>query len=288
MKKQEYIDIGIQAWLTPSQIEGVLCRVMGITKEKLFTLKEISSKYIYEIQKAFYDIEHGQPEEYTLETANFYGRDFFVDERVLIPRNDTELLVEEVLKKINLQMYHPESMIYIDVGTGSGCIPASIVLEMHPLKFHKVFALDISPEAIWVARENFSRYSLDQIDLRESNLLHGVFHEETLRGKSLCITANLPYIKNGDHENMDKSVIAHEPNLALYGWEETGFELYEELIKQCFQIKEIYKVPHIHLFIEIGFDQYEHSQKFLQDLWLTFEYFADSANIQRVISIYDF
>lgn len=288
MKKQEYIDIGLELWLTPSQIEWVLCRVMWISKEKFFVLREISSKYIYEVQKTFYDLQNGQPEEYTLETANFYGRDFFIDERVLIPRNDTEVLVEAILKKINTKIYHPESMIYIDVGTGSWCIAASVILEMHPLKFKKIYALDISVDAISVAKENFTRYELENIELKESRLLHWIFHEETLREKPLCLSANLPYIKNGDHKNMDKSVVNHEPDIALYGGEKTGFELYEELIKQCFQLKEIYKIPEIHLFIEIGFDQYDHSKQYLEDLGLSFEYFTDSANIARSIYIYDF
>lgn len=288
MKKQDYIDIGIESGLTPSQIESVICRVMGISKEAFFTLKEISSKYIYEVHKAFYDLQNGQPEEYTLETANFYGKDFYVDERVLIPRNDTEVLVRNVLKKINTEMYHPESSIYIDVWTGSWCIPISIVSEMYPLKFSKVYALDISTEALNVTQENIKRHKVSTIETRESDLLHGIFHEEGLRDKSLFITANLPYIKDGDHVNMDSSVIKHEPDVALYGWKETWFELYEKLIKQCFQIKEIYKNPKIHMFIEIWFDQYEHSKKYLEDLGLSFEYFTDSANIARVIHIYDF
>ncbi len=287
MKKQEYIDIWIKAWLTPSQIEGVLKNVIWISKEELFTLKEISSKYIYEVHKAFYRLQTWEPEEYTLEKANFYGRDFFVDERVLIPRNDTEILVRQVLKKIHLDI-DLKDMVYVDVGTWSACIPITVVLEMHPLKFERAFALDISQDALSVAKENIDSYAPDIIELRESNLLHGIFHEEKLQKKSLCVSANLPYIKKGDYKNMDMSVIKHEPDSALYWGEKTGFELYEELIKQLFQLKEIYKISQIHLFIEIGFDQYEYSKQYLEDLGLSFEYFNDSANIARVIYIHDF
>ena len=277
----------IASGLTPSQIEGVLCSVLKVSKEELFLLKEISSKYIYEVQQNFYHFEEGIPEEYTLEKANFYGKDFFVDQRVLIPRNDTEVLVKEALQKINTSL-DPSQFVYLDIGTGSGCIPVSIISEMYPLKFQTSYGLDISPDALEVAKENIEKHIPGKVQLKESNLLSAVFHEESLVWKSLFITANLPYILDGDHENMDASVVKHEPDSALYGGEKTGFELYELLIKQCFQMKQIHKLKDIHLFIEIGFDQYEHSKKFLSDLGLSFVYFTDSANIQRVISIEGF
>jgi len=67
-------------------------------------------------------------------------------------------------------------MIYIDVGTGSACIPITIIEEMKPLKFEKVFALDISSEALAVAKENIEAYTLENIELLKSDLLHGIFH----------------------------------------------------------------------------------------------------------------
>ncbi len=287
MKKQEYFDAGIAAGLKPSQIEGVLCQVLGITKEELYTTRVISASYIYKVQQAFYKINSWISEEYTLWKASFYSRDFSVDSRVLIPRNDTELLVEKALKEIHLDT-RVNNTFYIDVGTGSACIPISIVKEMHPLKFEKVFALDISSQALELAKKNILQHNVDFIELRKSDILSDVFHEKILHGKNIFITANLPYIKNGDYKNMDKSVISQEPSIALYGGEKTGFELYEKLIKQCFQLKEIHKLKNIELFIEIGFDQYEISKNFLQDLGLWFEYFRDDANIYRVIHIEGF
>lgn len=232
-------------------------------------------------------MQSGESEEYTLEKANFYGRDFFVDERVLIPRNDTEILVKTALAKLNTEI-DIKNMLYFDVGTGSACIPISLVLEMHPLKFNKTIALEISQDALDVASENVERLAPWKIELRESNLLSGVFHDEDMKGKDLCITANLPYIKDGDYKNMDSKVVRNEPNRALYGGAKTGFELYEELIRQCFQIKQVHKLWAIHLFIEIGFDQKDVSRRYLQELGLWFEYFKDSSNIERVIYIKDF
>lgn len=141
-----------------------------------------------------------------------------------------------------------------------------MIKELHPLKFDRSYALDISSEALKVAEKNAQKFNVSELRLVESDLLAAIFHEEYFFGRALCISANLPYIKNDDHENMDKSVIEHEPNTALYGGEKTGFELYETLIKQCFQMKQVHKIPEIHLFIEIGFDQRECSEAYLREL----------------------
>lgn len=164
MKKQAYIDMGIQSGLEISQIEAVLCHVLGLSKTQLYTLQEISSSSIYQIQQAFYAIASGTPSEYTLKQANFYGRDFFVDARVLIPRNDTEVLVEQALKCIHLDI-DVEDTVYIDVGTGSGCIPVSIVREMSPLKFFQSFAVDLSQDALEVAQKNIQQYTPEKIEV---------------------------------------------------------------------------------------------------------------------------
>jgi len=287
MKKQDYIDRGLEYGLSLPQIENVLCRVMNISKEELFTQAEISAKYIYEVQQIFFDMQNGASEEYILERANFYGRDFHVDAGVLIPRNDTEVLVSVAIKKILESFENVKSMHYIDVGTGSACIPISIMEEIHPLKFASVYALEQSSDALEVARKNIEHFSEGQIGLLQSDLLAAVFHNDFYK-KTLCITANLPYIKDGDYENMDPGVVKNEPHTALFWGPDTGFELYEKLIKQCFQMREVHKLEEIHMFIEIGFDQKGVSKCFLEEMWLKFEYFMDSSNIERVIYISGF
>ncbi len=270
-----------------AQIESILCQILQVSREEFFRMTDISSSYIYAVQQKFFDIKNGVPEEYAIWKANFYGRDFFVDQRVLIPRNDTEVLVGIMLDEIN-QNIDVSNTVYVDVWTWSWCIPISIVEEIYPLKFYAQYALDISPEALEVAKMNAKELTSIPIDFRESNLLEGLAHEDTLSGKNLCITANLPYIKNGDTKNMDASVVHHEPDSALYWWAETGFELYKELIKQCFGLKKILELWDIVLAIEIWFDQWDVSREYLTELWLTFEYFQDSASIERVILIRGF
>lgn len=287
MKKQEYIDLGLSAGLSASQIESVLCKVLGLSRTELFKLHEISSKHIYEIQKMFFDMQNGKSEEYVLEQANFYGRDFFVNPHTLIPRNDTELLVSVLIEYVNISA-NTKNTVYVDVWTGTGCIAATVLEELRPLHFYKAYGLDVIPEAVELAQKNTQNITNRDIEFIESNLLEGIFHREELEQKNLLMSANLPYIRNSDQENMDASVLNNEPESALYGGEKTWFELYEKLIKQIFQIKQIHQLQTVDLFIEIGYDQSQYSREYLSELWLSFEYFKDSSNIERVIHIFWF
>ena len=99
------------------------------------------------------------------------------------------------------------------------------------------------------------------------------------------ITANLPYIKDGDIENMDAEVLVDDPHIALFGWPETGFELYEILLSECQKLKDIFDGD-ITLFIEIWFDQYEYSKEYLAQKWYEFEYYKDLWGIWRIVKIY--
>lgn len=289
MKKSEFITIGLQYSLQKKQIEDVICSIMNISSADFITLEEIDANHLYEVQKAFYKLSNGEPQEYIYKKAEFWDNEFYVDERVLIPRNDTEVLVDETIKEISKNI-STETTSYIDVGTGSGCIALSILRAIAPLKFAESYAVDNSADALKVAQKNTQKLELSgDIVLVEGNLLSEFSHSDKYPlSKNLCITANLPYIKDNDLENMAASVIEHEPDSALFGGEKTGFELYEEFIKQCFQLKNILKLENITVFIEIGFDQYEVSKKFLEELGLQFEYFPDSSNIQRVVKIYNF
>lgn len=218
------------------------------------------------------------------DNEEFYSLPFYVDKRVLIPRNDTEVLVERVLRHLKDE---PNSDVtLIDVGTGSSAIMTAVV-KNSPISFVQVLWLDISLDALEVAKVNVVKNNIqNKITLFQSDLLR-----EILSGnislqptKNIIITANLPYIKNGDFENMDSEVLENEPHIALFGWENTGFEMYEKLISQINELKKIYSVNTI-LFIEIWFDQYQYSQEYLSSQGLKFEYYKDLNNIYRVIKI---
>jgi len=228
------------------------------------------------------------------DTEEFYSLDFLVNTDVLTPRNETEILVNEVLKY--LKNSNTQEYTYIDVGTGSGCIPISILKNIFS-PFAKVFGVDISMEALEVFAYNIAHHSLEEkIHLERSNLLEIFWQKDKITSqkellstyiptKNLLITANLPYIKNWDFENMDEEVLQNDPHIALFWWEETGFELYEELFFQIKFLKAKYSLQKIIVFIEIGFDQYEYSKAFFQEKRYVSQYYKDYSENWRVVRV---
>ena len=145
----------------------------------------------------------------------------------------------------------------------------------------------MSTKALEVSKINFEKHNiLSKINLLRSDLLEVFINQnQKINSKNLLISANLPYIKDNDFQNMDIWVYLNEPSMALYWWKETWFELYEKLISQSLELKKFYNLENVILFIEIGFDQYEYSKKYLTWLWAKFEYFKDMNNINRCIKI---
>lgn len=161
---------------------------------------------------------------------DFYGRDFVVSPAVLIPRPETEQLVDSVLslsgRSILPGVKAPErklikNPLILDVGTGSGCIAITLALEMPEAK---IVSLDISDDALLVAKENAKKFSAD-VQIIQSNLL------ENYTGKEPeLIVANLPYVDR-NWEWLDKERLAAEPSLALYA-EDGGLFLIKKLLEQ--------------------------------------------------------
>ncbi len=146
----------------------------------------------------------GEALPYLLESWEFYGRSFHVTANVLIPRPETELLIENALGFLRS---HPEARLCADIGTGSGCIAISLALEIPDLH---VIAVDVSPSAIEVARVNTRKHGVeDRVKLIVSDLLRPF----DFRFGLIC--ANLPYIPS---ERLRRLAVAErEPNLALDG-----------------------------------------------------------------------
>lgn len=279
MKKQDIFQ-ELSKYFDNYQISELLQKQTGLSQSQLFLCSELIN-----IDKTWFDKiiefwEKKYPFEYIINTAEFFWLEFYVDERVLIPRNDTEIMVEQTIATINNLN---TNLNYIDIWTGSSCIPISVLKNTNHI--HKTFVIDISPDALEVSKININNHNLDiKILQHEWSLLEPLMHKFNA-DTQLVITANLPYIKDNDFNNMDKQTVQYEPDLALYWWTETGFELYEELINQAIKIKSEKNISKIILFIEIWFDQEKYSQNYLDSLWLKYQQHKDNNEIIRCIEI---
>ncbi len=180
-----------------------------------------------------------EPIQYILGCTEFMGHTFKTDHRALIPRPETELLVEAVLNCHAFQE-HPTPCI-LDVGTGSGCVALSLALARPKAQ---VTGLDISLGALELARENANLLVAKVIWL-QNDLLRG-----QAPATADIIAANLPYIARKDIKDLDKRIRLYEPIAALDGGEE-GFDLVRLLVEQAVSVLK----PQSWLFLEIGEDQ---------------------------------
>ncbi|MFA6091050.1 MAG: HemK/PrmC family methyltransferase [Candidatus Gracilibacteria bacterium] len=219
------------------------------------------------------------PPEYTRSWVEFYYQKFHIDEYVLIPRLETESLVREAIKYC--RAIPPD--ILIDIGTGSGIIPLSILSSV---EISQVFAVDISPEALKVSEKN-SQNQGRNVTFLISDLL-GIFSTKAPpffeENKNILLVTNLPYIKQDDWENMSTDTI-YEPKLALFGGEETGFELYEKLFSQIESFVEIYQPKTLTILAEMGDDQTNIAQEILTKHGWKFSFFSDLRGIERFMRI---
>jgi release factor glutamine methyltransferase len=161
----------------------------------------------------------GEPLQHLLGTVEFAGRTFLCDQRALVPRPETEQLVELLKSKIQSASGGPKSRI-LDVGTGSGVIALSLAAQFPDAE---VLGVDISDEALALARENAARLQLQgRIHFTKGNLLEGVADSFDL------IVANLPYVPTTDRPSLSREVL-HDPEFAVFGGER-GDELIRALI----------------------------------------------------------
>ncbi len=226
---------------------------------------------------------YGYPIAYITQTKAFFGLDFFVTKATLVPRPDTEILVEQALDHIsNLS----SSFVFIDVGTGSGCIPISI---MHTLASSThipavCYAIDISPKALAVAMKNAEHHGVAMTciygDLLEP-LLDGTIHTDPQQ--TLVITANLPYITHKQWQ--EEPSIQKEPYTALVAHDQ-GLAYYYQLLYQLDYYYSQHKNSVIALF-EIDPDQTELLSRFIETIFqhVTITVTKDYAGHYRIITM---
>lgn len=221
--------------------EELMAHVLDCKPLEIYLRNEpLAPENIKSLEELAVRIENGEPLQYAVGHVDFRGLDVKCDPRALIPRPETELLVEEVLSS---KVWERKSLTLVDVGTGTGCIVLALAKERPDADFT---AVDLSPAALELARENACFHGLEnRIQWQESHLLDG-FSPESCD----AVIANLPYIASNDWEALSSAVRDHEPQSALDSGP-SGMELIAELAVQARTVL----VPGGTLFLEFGYDQ---------------------------------
>ena len=231
----------------------------------------------------------GEPTQYITGKQEFWGLEFEVTSAVLIPRPETEHVVEVALErlgargiKINMKTGEPSPTLRIaDACTGSGCLAVALA---HELPHAEVFATDISAAALDVARRNAARHHVaDRVHFLQTNLLEALSPSpHAPRPASLdMIVSNPPYVSSKEAATLPREVREHEPESALFGGP-TGIEVYPQLIEQAGALL----APRGLLVLELGYNLADGVRKIFhaQPGWVNISVTNDLAGIPRVIA----
>ncbi len=213
--------------------------------------EEVSSELEAKFLAGMEEYYQGKPIQYIKGVENFFGRDFKVNEDVLIPRYETEELVENILYRIDDYFAEYQSITLCDVGTGSGAIATSLALEEPRLK---VFATDISLKAVTVAKDNAKNLGAN-IEFMVGDMLEPLLENEI---KVDIFVSNPPYIPQ--EQEIEAMVKDNEPHVALFGGND-GLYFYRKI----FQGVEPLLQERALLAFEMGFDQRELMEAVLQE-----------------------
>ena len=248
--------------------EVLLMHTLGCDRAYLYAHPE---RELNEDELSRYD-EHlsergrGVPSQYITGHQEFYGLDFIVSPAVLIPRPETEHLVEAVL---DLAHAIPAARI-VDVGTGSGAVAIALA---HELPDADLYATDISAEALEIAHANTSRLQVqNRIHFRNTDLLDGLPDEHFD-----IVASNPPYVGESEPDKVQLEVRKFEPHVAVFGGEE-GLDIYRRLVPQAQRVLR----PGGWLAMEIGYSQEERVRSLLHD-WKDVRSIPDLQGIPRVI-----
>ena len=255
MKASEIIKIGsnllkekkIQSHILDSEL--LLSKTLNKSREEILINldQKIGKKNISTFKEFLQRRSKCEPIAYILEEKEFWSNKFFVTKDTLIPRPETELLVEKLLK-----MYDGKKISILDIGTGSGCI---IISLLYNLKKSKGIGIDISKKAISAAKKNAFRYKLfNRIKLLNKSL------ENIFEKKFDLIVSNPPYIKRKDIKNLSEDIKKYEPIMALDGGND-GLDLIKKVI---YKSRKILKINGT-LALEIGNEQIKKVSKILID-----------------------
>jgi release factor glutamine methyltransferase len=218
----------------------------------------------------------GVPTQYLTGRQEFWGLEFEVGPGVLIPRPETEHVIEVALARLGARRAEP--LRIAEVGTGSGCIAIALACE---LPHAQIVATDISSVALDYARRNAARHGVShRVQLVKTNLLEACLGREVPRNSFDLVVSNPPYVALGDAQSLPREVREHEPAEALFAGPR-GFGLYPGLIEQA---KRALRPSGI-LVVEIGYNGAEPVRSLLPEpLWSDLCVTQDLAGIDRVVS----
>lgn len=227
---------------------------------------------------------HGEPQQYITGHQEFFGLDFEVTPGVLIPRPETELLVETALKLIREDTAAP----YIcDVGTGSGCVAIALLHELRKRPdggFPKAHALaiDISPAALRVARRNAARHSLtEQIEFVFSDYFTELDEKDPTQAVFDLIVSNPPYVRDGELGSLQTEVRDFEPRLALTAGAD-GLAVIRRLLRDAVKFLK----SGGHFLFEIGFQQSARVEQLIDPkIWTLLRIHEDLQGIPRIVAL---
>ena len=229
----------------------------------------------------------GVPTQHLTGHQEFWGLDFEVTPDVLIPRPETEHVIEVALERLGVAsagsaLPNSAALRIAEVGTGSGCIAIALAHELHNAH---ITATDISAAALEVARRNATLHGVAQrIDFVECNLLDTLLHQSPVTSHQSplfhAIVSNPPYIARSDAATLAREVREHEPESALFAGE-TGMEMYAPLITQAAMLLK----PGGILVLELGYNSADHVSRLLDaSEWSDVAITNDLAGIKRVAS----
>lgn len=249
------------------EAEYIICEVLKVDRTSLYLdyKEEVPLDSMLRILDVI-DIRttERRPLQYIFGHTNFYGRFFKVDENVLIPRPETEILVEESLKVLG-NIHNPK---VLEIGVGSGAVSVTIALEKIDCR---ILAVDISEEAMSVAKQNIDRYNIKNIELKKSDVF------ESVEGTFNLIVSNPPYLSEVEYKEVDKELM-YEPKKALVG-EDEGYEIYRKI---CDRASELL-LPNGYLILEIGSTQYSKVEGMLKETFSSIDLVKDNSDLDRVI-----
>ncbi len=260
-------------------VQVLLAYVLGVDRATLYTYPErlLTMEQEQQFQQLLERRKQGEPVAYLVNSQEFFGLDLLVDQRVLIPRPETELLVETALKCIRSRLASGRTPLIADIGTGSGAIP--IALAVYEPRLPYLYACDISPDALAVARLNCQRHSVEhRIRLLQGDLL------DPLPEPVDILTANLPYVGTSEMEILAPDVREYEPHLALFSGPQ-GLDLLHRFFIEAQQPKKLRDGAV--LLLEIGYQQREPLTHLLHEMWpqAKMEFEKDYAGWDRLLKI---